>query len=354
MSKSNFATNENSIFVSIIILNYNGGNVIMECLESVFRNTSCKKEIILVDNCSTDTSQYNCKKEFPEIILIQNNKNIGMTARNIGLKKAKGNFIVFLDSDTLVENNWLDYLIKSYKDHGEGLYQPKILEKERQNVISSCGNMINIFGFGYTRGRGEIDNGQHDNFIKTGFTAGACTFSSASVMEKIGDIDSIFFAYHDDVDYGWRAALLGIPSYFEPHSVIYHQVSSTLKWSKKKYFLIERNRLICLITLYSTKTLVKIFPLIMLVEIGVFLFFLKKGMPKTKINSYLSIGKLYKNLRERKKKISETRIYDDKTIIQNFSDDFFIPSDVVDNKSTKIFSKIITILSILARKIVYI
>ena len=168
---------ENSeLFTSIIILNYNGGNDLIECIESIQQTVDCQYEIILIDNNSTDNSHIKSKNEFPEIRLIQNDKNVGMAARNIGIKNTNSDFVVFLDSDTVVEKDWLKNLIESYKKHGEGLYQPKILEKQNRDIISSCGNMINIFGFGFARERGKKDNIQFNKFSKIGYTSGACTF----------------------------------------------------------------------------------------------------------------------------------------------------------------------------------
>ncbi len=96
--------------------------------------------------------------------------------------------------------------------------------------------MINILVFGFAKNRGKIEDIKLDEFSKIGYTSGACTFSSLSTIKKIGDVDEIFFAYHDDLEYGWRASLLGINSFFEPKSKIYHRVSLTLKKSSKEKF----------------------------------------------------------------------------------------------------------------------
>jgi len=340
-------------FTSIIILNYNGGNDLFECIESVEQTKDCKYEIILIDNGSSDNSHIKCKNEFPKIKLIENTKNIGMTARNIGIKDNKADFIVFLDSDTIVEKYWLQNLIDSYQKHGEGLYQPKILEKQRKEVISSCGNMINIFGFGYARERGKKDDPQYDNFSKIGYTSGACTFSSTNTIKKIGDIDEIFFAYHDDVEYGWRALLLGIDSYFEPKSIIYHRVSLTLeKSSKKKIFLTERNRLICLNTLYSKKTFYKILPLLIILEGGIFVYFLTKKLGVMKLESYFSLFKLNSKIIRKQKNIKKIRKFSDKNIIKKFSNEFILPQDVINTKNSNKINSIIISLSKVARKLI--
>jgi GT2 family glycosyltransferase len=338
--------------ISIIILNYNGGQIIQDCIESIYKTTKAEFEIILIDNNSIDSSDKKCKEKFPQINLIENNKNIGMTARNIGIDNSNGSFIVFLDSDTIVKPEWLTNFLDSYNEHGEGLYQPKFLEKDRPNIINSAGNMINVFGLTYLRGRGEIDSGQFNEFKEISYTGGACTFASVASIKKIGRIDPIFFAYHDDVDYGWRGLLLDIPSYYEPKSIVYHYGSPTLKWSSKKFFLLERNRWICLLTLYSRSTLLKIFPLLLIVEIGMLGFFIEKRMLLMKIKSFFSIIKLSRKIQTRRKKIEKNRIFSDKKIITNFVDDFPLPTSTANLKTSKKVNSVITSLSKLSRKLI--
>jgi hypothetical protein len=342
----------NGPYVSIIILNFNGGSTILECIRSVFKTTNCKFEVILVDNNSSDNSQELCKKEFPEIILIQNKESMGMTARNHGIKNARGNFVVFLDSDTVVEPNWLSKFLESFKEHGEGLYQPKLLEKQRPTTINSAGNMLNIFGLAYSRGKGEEDIGQYDRFQRVSYTSGACTFTSLEIINKIGEIDPIFFAYHDDVNYGWRAALQGIPSYYEPKITIYHYGSPILKWSKTKFFLLERNRWICLLTLYSKNTLFKIFPLLIIVEFGVLLFFISKRMALMKLKAFFSIVRLCRKLEQRRKKLEKDRRVSDVDVIKSFVDHFYITPLSSGDISTSKVNSIISSLSKHARKII--
>lgn len=322
--------------------------MILECLDSIKHTKNISYEIIIIDNASTDGSLTHCKEKFPEAVIIENKKNIGLTARNQGLKITKGNFIVFLDFDTVVDSNWLENLLQSFKIHGDGLYQPKLLEKERQTIINSAGNMINIFGLAYSRGKGEKDVGQYDNFSTISYTSGACTFTSKKIIDTIGEIDEIFFAYHDDVDYGWRAALLNINSYYEPNSIVYHFGSKTLSWSPKKFFLLERNRWICLRTLYSANSLFKILPYLILIEFGISLFFISKGIFIEKIKAFFSLIKMNKKLKERKLKFKEQRILDDREIIKNFVDDFYLPSRNGRNNKT-LFTKIIQFLSKKAR-----
>ncbi len=138
--------------VSIIILNFNAGELLLNCIDSLTKLTYQNTELIVVDNVSTDNSQNHCKEKFSQIKLIQNEKNVGYCGgNNIGIKNANGEFIIILNPDTIVESNLIDELFKAHNIHGEGLYQPKILSLEDKTILQSTGNMIHIFGFGFAR-----------------------------------------------------------------------------------------------------------------------------------------------------------------------------------------------------------
>ena len=122
--------NENKL-TSIVVLNYNAGKLLLDCIESVFKTKNEKFEVIVVDNISTDNSHKKCKEKFPEIHLIENKENLGYCeGNNVGIRNAKGEFIVILNPDTKVEPNWLEELFNTYEKFGDGLYQPKIMAFE--------------------------------------------------------------------------------------------------------------------------------------------------------------------------------------------------------------------------------
>ena len=108
--------------ISIIILNYNTGNLLIDCVSSIIKSELKDFEIILVDNCSSDNSHLVCKKKFDMIKLIENKENLGYCeGNNVGLREARGEFIMILNPDTTVTSNWADELLNSYHKFGEGV-----------------------------------------------------------------------------------------------------------------------------------------------------------------------------------------------------------------------------------------
>jgi GT2 family glycosyltransferase len=344
---------ENSL-VSVIILNYNDIEHIENCLDSVFKTIGCKFEVLLVDNASTDGSSLNCKKKFPQIRLYQNKENLAMAGRNIGIDNANGDYIVFLDSDATVDPCWLENLIKSYLTHGQGLYQGKILETNNPQIIGSSGNLLNIFGFGYARGNGENDIGQYENFEQISFPVGACLFSSLETIKKIGYFDesNLLYLMYDDVDYGWKALTLGIFSFYEPKSIIYHPKSTSSKLTSHKMFLLNRNRWICLLSYYSTKTLVKFFPLFFVLEFGLFLFLILNRMSIAKIKAFFSLLKMYPSIKQRKTQLNRKRKLSDNEIITHFVTEMAIPENMSKGKLSTFYVSVIKCMSKFAQNLI--
>ena len=338
--------NSDNPLVSIIILNYNAGELLMNCIKSIIESNYLNYEIILVDNNSTDQSHIKCKKKFEQIKLIENEKNFGYCeGNNIGIRKASGKFITILNPDTIVDKNWLKFLIQAYEDYGEGLYQPKFLSLYEKNILQSTGNYIQLFGFGYARDKGEKDSNKRNTIEKIGFASGTCLFTSKSVLDKTGLLDPFIFLYLDDLDLGWRAKQLEIPSFFVPNSIVYHAESYILKWSSKKFYWLERNRKYCILTHYSKTTLYKMLPTLIVVEILVFFFYLSKGFIIAKIKADVDILKNWSHIKKRYNQLESMKKIEDKEIIKNFTDDIFVPNTVFKKVSKIFFDGIISKLS---------
>jgi len=332
--------------ISIIILNYNAGDLLKNCVNSVFESNYENYEVIVVDNVSTDDSHKKCKEKFEKIQLIENSENFGYCeGNNIGIRKAKGEFIVILNPDTIVEPNWLDEFLEAYSKFGDGLYQPKILSLYEKDVLQSTGNMIHLFGFGFARDKGSKDKKQFEKIEKIGYASGTCLFTSSKVLSKVGLLDPFLFLYHDDLDLGWRAAQIGINSYFVPNAVIFHAESYILKWSSKKFYWLERNRKYCLLTHFSRDTYKKMRLSLLLVDFLVWIFYISKGFVGAKIKAELDIKKNRKHIEEKYFELENKKIIQDSELIKNFPDKIFVPVNVARGNINNSFNSILEKLS---------
>jgi len=332
--------------VSIIILNYNAGQILLDCFESVIKTNYDNFEIIIVDNASEDKSYRKCKEKFERTRIIENGKNLGYCeGNNIGIREAKGDYIVILNPDTIVESNCIEELISAYSKFGEGLYQPKILSLNEKQVLQSTGNMLHIFGFGFAKDKGRKDGEGDEEIKKIGYASGTCLFTSRNVLDKVGLLDSFLFLYHDDLDLGWRASQIGINSYYVPKSKIYHVESYSLKWSAKKFYWLERNRKYCLLTHYSKNTYAKMHSSLCLVDLFVWFFYISKGFLGAKIKAELDIRRNRKFIETKYQELEKKKTVPDEKLIQEFPDEIFVPTNVSDNFMNGSFNSVLSKLS---------
>lgn len=341
----------NNPVISIVILNYNAGDLLLNCVYSILHSIYTNFEIIVVDNLSTDDSHKKCKEKFHMIKLIENKENLGYCeGNNVGIKNAKGEFVVILNPDTEVDPSWLNELLSAYEKFGEGIYQPKILSINEKNVLQSTGNMIHLFGFGYSRDLGVIDANQSKEIEQIGYAAGTCLFTTSKVLERLELFDPFIFLYHDDLDLGWRALQQGIKSYYVPRSVIYHVKSYNLKWSAQKFFWLERNRKYCLLTHYSKRTYEKMAPWLLMTDILVWLVYFSKGFIREKIRAEQEIRKNKHKISNRYNELESKKLISDEEVIQYFSDIIFVSKNISGGLASSIFNSILGFLSKRARR----
>lgn len=210
--------------VSIIILNWNGKHFLRKCISSVIAATKPFKgshEIILVDNGSTDGSAKFVKKHFPRVKVLALDKNYGFSeGNNKGVEKAKGDYTIFLNNDTEVDENWLVELVKvADKSRKIGVCGSKVIDQNLDAVVGE--GYLNIFGIPDIRSK-------HDTEKECFFVSGASLLIKKTVLHKLKHcFDPRFFAYFEDVELCWRVKLLGYKVFYAPRSVVLHKGAAT-------------------------------------------------------------------------------------------------------------------------------
>ena len=347
-------TNESNLsdLVSIVVLNYNAGDLLLDCISSIFESNYKNFEIILVDNVSKDQSHKKCKEKFPDITLIENSENLGYCeGNNVGLRKANGEFVVVLNPDTIVDPYWLDELLIAYKKNGDGLYQPKFLATTDHSMLLSTGQMIQIFGFGYSRSKGDTDNKCFEKLEQIDYASGTCLFTSTLLMKKIGFFDSFLFAFHDDLELSWRAAIMRISSFYVPKSIVYHpREGYSFKWNPIKFKLMERNRKYCLLTLYNRSTIIKMFPALLVIDLAVFFFYMTRGIGKMKILADWELLKNLKIINQKYRSNQKIKEVNDYELIKQFKNEILAPSWIINKKLNSFFNNFLNSLAKITRK----
>jgi len=235
-----------SFLISVVVLNWNGRQVLDDCLRSLHNQTYRPIEIIVVDNASTDGSVDFLKEKFQDVHLIVNEKNLGFGAgNNIGIRASHGRYIMMLNNDTRLDPKCIEELRKSIeKDERYGACASKILLDSQPDIIDGVGIVVCPDGLSFGRGRLEKSD-KYDEEEEIFFASdGACLYRR-EMLDDIGLYDEDFFAYADETDMGWRARLAGWKCTYSPKAIVYHHhsTSSGGRVSAFKAFLVERNRI---------------------------------------------------------------------------------------------------------------
>ena len=263
---------------SIIILNYNGEKFIKKTLESVLALNYPQKdfEIIIIDNASTDKSKEvienyidsgsgpgmtNQQHVIPvktgiqaKITTIFLPKNLGFAGgNNIGIRIAKGKFIILLNNDCVVDKNWLSELVSVAENNEKVFAVNSKIYLGNTNKVQNAG--IRIFPNGYAQDIGAIpnnkaqeyeeDRGQYDKEREIDAACGAAVLYRKSILEKIGLLDESFFLYYEDVEISERAKKHGYQVVYAPKAVVHHlHAASAQEWSPFFIYHTEKGRLL--------------------------------------------------------------------------------------------------------------
>ncbi|MDR1631813.1 MAG: glycosyltransferase family 2 protein, partial [Dysgonamonadaceae bacterium] len=240
---------------AVVILNWNGRKLLEKFFPALIKNTPGKEaDIIVADNGSTDDSLPYLEQSYPSVRLIRLDKNYGFAeGYNKALAQLDHEYVVLLNSDVEVTENWLTTAINYLENHPEvTALQPKILsynEKSNFEYAGACGGFLDIYGYPFCRGRIfntiEKDSGQYDRETEVLWASGACLFIRLKDYLEAGGLDACFFAHQEEIDLCWRLRARGKKIVCLPQSTVYHVGGATLKMEHPhKTFLNFRNNLL--------------------------------------------------------------------------------------------------------------
>jgi GT2 family glycosyltransferase len=249
--------------VSIAVVNWNGKSIICGCLDSLIAQSYLNREIILVDNASTDGSVELIEETYRGVIqILKNRTNLGFAqAVNQAVESARGEWMALLNSDAAADPDWLKELMgEAVSSPVIGMCAGKTYLANRDRLIDNMGAVISRDGLGRGRGRLEQDTGQYDRPERALCPSGCAALYRKAMLDEIGGFDARFFMYADDIDVGLRARLDGYECQYVPSAVVKHQYSiSAGAASSMKVFLVERNRLWVVIKTFPLRYLMASF-----------------------------------------------------------------------------------------------
>jgi GT2 family glycosyltransferase len=238
--------------ITIIILNWNGKEDTLECLESVRNIDYPNYDIIVVDNGSTDGSLAEIRKQDSEVNILETGKNLGFAeGNNVGLRfaLAKGaEFVFLLNNDTIVDPSILRAFLEAVHLYPDtGIFGAKIYFYSDPDKIWYAGAKWIHEDYSFIHcGYGKKDADNFEEIIETDYATGCALFAKVKVFDKVGFLDSKFFLTYEESDFCFRARRTGYKCLFVPKAKVWHKISASFGGQKSPLFsyFMARNRLL--------------------------------------------------------------------------------------------------------------
>ena len=214
--------------VSVVIPNFNGIAFLDSVLGSLEGQTERNFEVIFVDNGSTDGSCSFVAANYPWVHLIELSENFGFCrAVNEGIRAAKAPYVLLLNNDTEVAENFVEEMLAAIKRHENAFScAARMVQYHDRDRIDDAGNYYCALGWSFARGKGK-DVHRYEKEEKIFAACGGAAIYRKKILDKIGLFDEEHFAYLEDTDIGYRARIQGYENWYAPRAIVYHVGSGT-------------------------------------------------------------------------------------------------------------------------------
>lgn len=233
--------------VSLIVLNWNGKHHLKSCLGSLSEldYPESKLEVILCDNGSTDGSAEFVKAKFARVKIIALDRNYGFAEGNDrAAQEASGEWVGFLNNDMWVKPSWLKDMLSTLEERPDAACIASRIVNWDGSALDFVGGGVNFMGQAFQLDYGKPES-THDKFRRLLFACGGAMLVRRGLFLEVGGFDPDFFAFFEDVDFGWRLNILGHDVWYTPRATAYHRHHSTAQriQSQRLRVLYERNAL---------------------------------------------------------------------------------------------------------------
>ena len=238
---------QNEYKLSIITVNYNGKKDTCELIDSIPFNN--EMEVIVVDNASTQDEASIITEQYPQVKVIRSKRNLGFAGgNNLGIKEAKGKYILLINNDTFFKEFNIDALIERLESSDKiGIVCPKLRFAWGSNPIQFAGYtpLTNITVRNHAIGFGVEDHGQYDTAHPTPYAHGAAMLIKREAIIKVGLMPECYFLYYEEIDWSMMFTRAGYEIWYDPACTVYHKESQTTgQNSPLRTYYITRNRLL--------------------------------------------------------------------------------------------------------------
>lgn len=229
--------------VTAVVPNWNGRHLLDMVIGSLDRQTVRAERVVVVDDGSTDGSAEHLRAAWPDVEIVALERNVGFAAAaNRGIERAVGDFVALINTDVELDARWLENMAAALGERADcGSVACKLVDWRRRDVLDGAGDTLRWSGVADRRGHGRRDDGRYDRPGPVFSACAAAALYRREALDDVGGFDERYFAYQEDVDWGFRAQLRGWRCEYVPTAVAFHMGSATTAESAYFHTLMLRN-----------------------------------------------------------------------------------------------------------------
>lgn len=293
--------------VSAIVLAWKSEPWLRRCVTALLASEKVAVEVVLVDNGCTD-DDVEVLSELDGVKVVRPGKNLGYSGgNNAGVKVSTGEYVALINGDAIVEPGTLARLVEELDRPDVGIAAASVRLAEDPTLLNSRGNMVHVLGISWVGGLGEPETRTAPT--DTAGAMGAGLVTTRAHWDRLGGFFEHYFAYHEDADLSIRTWRLGLRVVNVPDAVLVHRYEFSR--NSNKYYLVERNRLIFVLTLWSGRALALLAPALIALELAMVALAAKEGWLKDKVRGWSWLWQHRKDLRARRRLVRSAQTVSD-------------------------------------------
>ena len=302
--------------VTAVVVAFGEEMLLPAAVRSILDSRGVEVEVILVDNGCTDGGVGKVR-DLEGVTVIDPGRNLGLDeACNIGVAAGSGSFVALVNFDAVAEPDALARLVAVAADPAVGIATASLRLYDRPDLMNSAGNEVHFLGFSWCDGLGAPAS-EFTTARDVASASGAAMVMRRELWETLGGFPSEFFMYYEDSELSLRSWRAGYRVVFVPDAVVMHGYE--FGRNPAKMYLVERNRLIAMVTLLEARTLALLFPAIVGVELAMLVLAMRQGWSRAKLRGWWWLARHHRWLRERRSEMARQRTVGDSAIARHLA-----------------------------------
>jgi GT2 family glycosyltransferase len=305
--------------VGVVVLAYGAEPVLDVALRALHGSRDVDVALVLVDN-GCDRTDLEALRDELGFDLVRPSTNLGFTGGvELGVTRLVAPYIALINSDAVVEPDALARLVAAASVPGTGIVSGSIRLARDPSVMNSAGNPLHFLGLSWAGGLDEPAS-LHQEPVDVASASGAALVLRREVWDALGGFALEFFAYNEDLDLSWRCWQRGLRVRYVPDAVVVHHYEFSR--NALKMYLLDRNRLLFVLTCYGGRTLALLAPVLVGFELAMAVVALTQGWGRQKVRSWGWVLGHLGWVRARRRAVQDARTVTDKELVGLWVDRF--------------------------------